>query len=154
MLLKKHSGLTAAIASLSIIGASALYAEHGRNFAGSFQMRNVVDSGNVVKFDLHARIFNYSGADISGATVSFAPRGAAQRSPEAADYSGAIGDIAVPYHKFVDVDGTFTIPVREFQAIERGAMPNVLMNYVNADGKEAHDRIELRPDLTSKGAAR
>jgi len=151
MSFKKHLGIAAAILSISISG-SVLYAEHGRNFAGSFQIRDVVDSGNVVKFDLHARIFNYSGADIGGATVSFAPRGPA-RSPEAADYSGAIGDIAVPYRRFVDVDGTFTIPAREFHAIKRGAMPNVFMTYVNADGKEAHDRIELRPDLTPKGAA-
>ena len=92
--------------------------------------------------------------DRRGATISFAPPGPAQRSPEAADYSGAIGDVSIAYHKFVDVDGTFTIPAREFQAIQRGAMPNLLVSYVNAEGNPVHDRIELRLDLTPKGATR
>ena len=133
------------IFALFVIAAVAVRAEHGRNFAGSYHLTDVADHGTIVKFDLHVKIFNFSGADVNGASVSLGGR-TIQRDADAADYQGAFNDVSIPYRKFVELSGTFTAPAREFHEWERGAVPNLVVTYMNDEGKETRSRVELRPD--------
>jgi len=142
-----------ALAAILAVSLTPLLAENGRNFAGTYYIHDVVDHGTVVKFELHAKIFNYSGDDVSGATISVPDRQRVSPPAEAADFSGAISGVSIPYRKSVEVDGTFTVPAREYQQIQRGAQPNVIVNYTNEQGKELHDAAQLRHELAPKGAA-
>jgi len=131
--------------ALLAIATSAMRAEHGRNFAGSFHLTDVADHGTIVKFDLHVKIFNFSGADVNGANLSLGGR-TIQREPDAADYQGAFNDVSIPYRKFVELSGIFTAPAREFHEWQRGAVPNLVVTYTNDEGKETRSAVELRPE--------
>jgi hypothetical protein len=124
--------------------AATLVAENGRNFAGTFQLQNVIQ-GTAVQFDLKATIQNVSGAAIQNATVTIASPGIRPMPLQAADFQGSITGVKVAYHKLVTLSGTFTVPLLEYQQWQRGAMPNMIISYTNAAGQQVHDHVELAP---------
>jgi hypothetical protein len=124
-----------------------LPAEHGRNFAGEFQVRNVVDEGSIIKFELHVKVVNFSGADLSNATLTLADRRPGHR-PDTMDYQGSFTEVSIPYHKWIELDGSFMAPVREYQQWQRGAAPILVVTYFDETGKEHRDPVELRPALS------
>jgi len=134
--------------------AVLLKAENGRNFAGTYRVHDVVDHGSIVKFDLHAKIFNYSGGDVNDATITVADRERVSPPAEAANFSGEISGVSIPYRKSVEVDGTFTVPAPEFEQIRRGVPPNVIVSYANEEGKSVHDAVQLRPEVIARVGAR
>jgi hypothetical protein len=151
-------------ARLAVCGAAILAlslslplptAASGAEFAGSYQIRSAVDDGAVVKFDLHATIFNYTGAAVSNATITVPSREPIMPLSEAADFSGAISGVSIPSRKSVAVDGTFTVPTREFHEIQRGIQPNVVLTYLDSEGKEIRGAAQLRAEIvTAKGGSR
>jgi hypothetical protein len=123
-----------------------LAAEHGRNFAGEFQVRNVVDEGSIIKFELHVKVVNFSGADLRNATLTLADRRPGQ-SPDAMGYRGSFTEVSIRYHKSIELDGSFMAPVREYEQWQRGAAPALVVTYFDEAGKEHRDPVELRPAL-------
>ena len=144
---QKREFLIAGSAVLALCFTSIpLPAEHGRNFAGEFQIRNVVDEGSIVKFELHVKVVNFSGADLRNATLTLADRRPGQ-SPDVMDYEGSFTDVSVDYRKSIELDGNFMAPVREYQQWQRGAAPVLMVTYFDESGKEHRDPVELRPAL-------
>jgi hypothetical protein len=122
-----------------------LVAEHGRNFAGEFQIRDVADEGSVVKFELHVKVFNFSGTDVKDATLTLVDRMPGP-NPDA-DYQGSFTDVSILYRKSVELDGSFMVPAREYHEWQRGAVPNLVVTYTGESGKELRNSVELRPAL-------
>jgi hypothetical protein len=120
-----------------------LPAEHGRNFAGEFQIRNVADRGLAVEFELRVKVFNYSGADVKDATLSLA---SSRPGPDrdAIDFRGSFTGISIPYRNFVELDSVFTVPQAEYQRWQRGSLPNLVVTYRDKSGREVQGRVELR----------
>ncbi len=119
-------------------------AENGRNFAGSYQLLNVIQ-GSAVQFDIKANVINNSGQSIQNATVTIDTPGIHPIPLEAADFQGSITGVKVAYHKVATLSGTFTVSLREYQQWQRGALPNMVITYINTAGKEVHDHVELAP---------
>ena len=134
--------------------SATLVAEHGRNFAGEFQVRNVVEGSVVVKFELHVNVFNYSGEDVKDATLTLANRRSGA-NPDAIDDQGLFPNVSIGYRKSVELDGIFTVPVREYQLWQRGAVPYLVVTYLDESGKELRSPVELMPAIGggAKGAA-
>jgi hypothetical protein len=122
-------------------------AEHGRNFAGEFQVRNVVDEGSVVRFELHVKVFNFSGADVKDATLTLADRRPGANPAAAIDYQGSFTNVSIGYRKSAVLEGSFTVPVREYHAWQRGAAPYLVVTYLDESGNELRSPVELRPPM-------
>jgi hypothetical protein len=135
----------AAALALCFISASLL-AEHGRNFAGEFQVRKVVDEGSVFHFDLHVQVFNFSGADVKDATLTLADRRPGA-NPDAIDYQGSFREVSIAYRKSIVLDGSFTVPVREYHAWQHGAAPYLAVTYRDEAGNERRSPVELKPAI-------
>jgi hypothetical protein len=125
--------------------SAPIKAEHGRNFAGDFQVRNVIDEGATIKFELHVKVFNFSGADVKDATLALADPRAAGRDPDASDYQGSITNVSIGYRKSIELDGSFIVPLREYREWQRGAAPHLVVAYADEAGKELRSAVELKP---------
>ena len=58
----------ASILVLVVVGAA--FASQGRDFAGPFALGTAASSNGQVMLNFSTRIYNYSGADVSAATVT------------------------------------------------------------------------------------
>ena len=135
----------AAVVCLSLIAISPdckLQAENGRNFAGSYQIQAVHTDGPLVSFHLYLKLVNYSGADITDAKVTITGRGLPGGTPDL-DYSGELDHVTVKYRKLVTLGGNFTVPESEYQQWQKGASPNLVVTYLNADGDQIQNTVEL-----------
>ena len=122
--------------------SSHLVAENGRNFAGSYQLRNVHSDGSTVSFELSLKLFNYSGLDLVDGKVTLAGHFVPPESPNV-DFRGEFNPVSVKYRNFVNLKGAFTIPAAEFEQWQKGATPNLVVTYVNNAGESMQNRVEL-----------
>jgi hypothetical protein len=66
---------------------------------------------------------------------------------DATDYQGSITGVKIAYHKTAVLSGSFTVPLREYQQWQRGALPNLVISYTNPAGQQIHDHVELTPAI-------
>src|SRR5436305_8020329 len=57
------------LAGVLLSASRPLMAADGRDFAGSYQLTDLVDQGDTIVATFTTRVFNYSDADVSDATV-------------------------------------------------------------------------------------
>ncbi len=126
-------------------GSVPLLGENGRNFAGSFRVQNVRE-GATVQCDVSVKLINFSGAAVQNAVVTIEDRGLRPLG-KSNDFQGSIAAPKLPYKRGVDLHGTFTVSLLEYQQWQRGAVPNMMVTYTNVAGQQAHDRVELTPAI-------
>lgn len=143
-----------AVAALCLWQAP-LRAEHAREFAGEFQISNVVDENDTVTFNLHVQVFNRSGADLKSATLTLADRRPG-RDTDANEYQGSFENVSIADQKSLVLHGSFRIPAGEYRMWQHGAAPCLVVSYVSDAGEDAHSVVELlRTDgLAQEGEAR
>lgn len=151
---RKHlAGLASAMLATAL-GAALLNAENGRNLVATYQIRDAINYGTIVKFDLHVKVFNYSGSDVTGATLALSSRQIAPLA-EAAEYQGSFSDVSIPYRKSVDLDGAFAVPAREFHQWQHAAPPNLVATYIDEEGNPVRTAVEMRAETVApKGDSR
>jgi hypothetical protein len=126
-----------------------MFAKGAREFAGFYrivQATNLDDDNVEVRISL--RVFNYSEADVQDATISLvswrphAPGAAEAWEKEQPSFQGVTLRVnerqAVP-----PLEGTFTVPAREYQQWLKGPGPHFVIDYQDASGKPQHRTIEL-----------
>jgi len=123
------------------------------HFAGTYHMTNVTKQGDMVQMKLSLRVVNYSGAEVQGATISLKsslphpPSGDPNNSQPAWEkqlptFQGVT--LHVNEHKRVPpLEATFTVPVREYEQWMKGAMPNFVIEFKDAEGKTQQEPVEL-----------
>ena len=109
----------------------------GRDFAGFYQVSGVTPQGNNYQLTFRARIFNYSGADISGATVSLVD----PINPRIA-YANFPG-ISISNRGNTVVSASITIPGSEYQRWRQGSQPQLLVGFVDSQGQHHIELVEL-----------
>lgn len=122
------------LASLFVIRAAGA---NGRDFAGFYQVSDVTQQGDSYQLTFKARIFNYSGADVTGATIKLMDR--IDPRHNYATFSGisiASGESAV-------VSSSATVPSREYRAWQQGAPPRLLVQFTDSQGKNRLAPVEL-----------
>ena len=126
---------------LSLIPATSM-AENGRDFAGLFSVTDVVGAANEVTVSLSLEIFNYSGADVSNATVrmeQLLPTDPLYESPTTIDI--AYRDRAIV------TEPVLVVPRLEYEQWLQGALPMVTIIYTDDSGNPRSTGVELVPML-------
>ena len=118
-----------------------LAAAEGRDFAGSYQLSDIVDQGDMVLATFTTRVFNYSDADLSEATVVLDSR----LVPGQTYWS--FPSVSIVNRGSVRLRHAITIPKAEYIAWQQGARPNLHVDTANADGTSLRRMVELARNL-------
>lgn len=146
--------------------ALTAFAGEGHNFAGSYRITQSGRQGDKVQVRLSLRVINYSGSDVSNATISLKsslphlgddpgnPQAAllaqhpAPLGPESAweKQQPTFQGVTLRYneHKIVPpLEATFTIPAREYEGWMKGTRPNFVIEFQDASGKTLRQPLDL-----------
>lgn len=128
------------LALLIVIPAVLAMAENGRDFAGFFSVTDVVGAGEEVTGSLSLEIFNYSGADVTNATVrmeQFLLTGPLYESTTTVD---------IAYRDRVIVtEPVLVVPSQDHERWLQGGLPIVTINYTDVSGNPRSTGVELVP---------
>lgn len=136
------------------------------NFAGSYRITQLGRQGDQVQVRLSLRVINYSGTDVSNATISLKsslphlgddpgnPQAAlltqhpAPPDPESAweKQQPTFQGVTLRYneHKVVPpLEATFTVPAGEFERWMKGTRPNFVIEFQDAAGKTLRQTLDL-----------
>lgn len=121
----------------ALLFTSPLMGASGQDFGGFYQFSDVSQQGNSYQLTFKARIFNYSGSDISNATVTLVnPMN--PRQP----YASFTG-ISISKNGSTLVSGSIAIPSREYQRWQDGGQPQVLIGFVDSEGQSHLEPVQL-----------
>ena len=134
-----QAAVVVALGFVLAIGASA---KNGRDFAGFYNVSNVVDQGNQVAFTLRVQVFNHSDADVKQAVLTL------RESP--GGELGAFQPVKLwRNHGEVRLTQQFVVPKHEFERWHKGSQPALMVVYRDAQGQR-YDRfvqVSSRPAL-------
>ncbi len=140
----RHTALVhVVLAALFALCASTVFAVNGRDFAGFYRYRLTADFQDTKQVTLTLQIFNYSGADVSGATVRI--------ENLVTGATGSIAGVSINTGGSATVSGTFVIPAVEFARWQAGGSPRLAIEYTGADGSRVSQLVELAPWLAPAG---
>ncbi len=144
------------LAGLVLCLALAAQAAGVHSFTGVYRIlqATVQDDGNV-KVQVSLRLFNNSGANVTGATVSLVsslvtpPEGVAfEWEKEQVPFTNVTLLFNAHIKKVVPaLVGTFTVPADEYAQWQKGAGPRFVIAYLNAAGEQRHHIIDMAPGL-------
>ncbi len=128
-----------ALALLALVCAMPAIAANGRDFAGLYQYRKLGDVDNQTQVTLSVRLFNYSGADVSGAVVTL------EDGLLPGQGYGSIASVTIDDGGATSLSGNFTIPESEYQRWQTGVLPRLYIDYTDRNRSRARRLIELAP---------
>jgi hypothetical protein len=137
--------LLISIIELAYMSAADAAAGIGRNVLGTYELQNVVNSGDQVSATFIMNAHNNSNVDISYSTFKLE--------------NITLGDAMQPGMVFLTslplsiskqgsamFQGNITIPVQEYNLWRQGAMPRVIMQYTDTRGDTRNQAVELLPE--------
>ena len=133
---------------LALCLAFVVQAKNGRDFAGTYKIVKATEQGDMMEVKVSLRVVNYSEADVKGATISLrsSPKGSVMATEtwekEATPFTGVALNVN-EHKKVAPLEGTFTVPAKEYQRWQKGFGPNFVIDYEDASGKTRHEQIEL-----------
>jgi hypothetical protein len=123
-------------AASGAVEVAGVMLKDGRDFAGFYEEENATDLGETYYVSVNFQIFNYSNANVSGATVCLS-----NRLTNEPTWSSAA--IAMEDRRSVVIAAEFTIPLSEYEYWQKGGTPYLFIEYRNAQGDEVRRTIEL-----------
>src|SRR5947208_4240777 len=118
-----------------------LAAADGRDFAGSYQLTDIVDQGDTVLATFTTRVFNYSDADVSDATLVLDSRLVSGQT------YWSFPSVSIANRGSVRLRCAVTIPRAEYNLWQQGSRPNLHVDTANADGTSLRRMVELTRNL-------
>ena len=131
-----RSVISCCLGLVMLVSATPSAAVDGRDFAGFFELKNVLDQGNVVSFNFSVRVFNYSDADVIGAYVVLGD------SLFLEAYT-VFQNVRMDYQGHVFLSGDTYVPAWEYDQWQRGGRPNLSVEYQDAAGNPVMRMVEL-----------
>jgi hypothetical protein len=128
----------AVIFAFVLLPFSPVRATDGRDFAGFYEVTNVTDLGDTVRLTLTVRVYNYSDADVSGATVTLQ-----DPSLVGNDYGSYPGTVSIADRESARLSAEFTISRAEYDRWQEGATPSLRIDYTDSAGNAIRRMIEL-----------
>ncbi|HZZ17250.1 MAG TPA: hypothetical protein VFE08_14955 [Candidatus Sulfotelmatobacter sp.] len=128
------------LAALSIFPNSGL-AKDGRDFAGFYNVSNVVEQGDQLVLTLQVRLFNYSDTDLKQAVVTL-------RSSHPAPVLAQFRPVRLWRNRTeVKLTQQIVIPRHEVELWKRGTQPALFVVYYDANGQrwERFAQVSSRP---------
>jgi hypothetical protein len=124
------------VATLIFLGARQSAAVDGRDFAGFYELKNVVDQGAIMSLTFSTQVFNYSDGDVIGAYVAL------DDSLMLENYAAFLG-VRIDHGSQVFLSSDITVPALEYQQWQRGARPNLYVIYQDHSGNTLIRLVEL-----------
>jgi hypothetical protein len=128
--------VSALLAALLLTTVTA-FAKDGRDFAGSFNLSNAVEQGDLMRVTMHLQFQNLSKADVKDAVVMF-------RQHTGFDMVGESKPIKLLRNRGVaKVSQRFTVSRTEYQYWLQGTQPTVFVVYRDPKGKKVQQFVQL-----------
>lgn len=112
-------------------------ANNGRDFAGTYTMSNASPAGDNYTLTFSAQVFNYSGADISQATLTL------EDSLLPGQSYAVFQGISIANSESTTVSSFITIPAREYTGWQNGIPPHLVVQFTDASGNNRMESVEL-----------
>jgi hypothetical protein len=123
---------------LVVMIATLAFAADARNFAGQYRITNATPSAGEMSVTMNLRFFNFSGADVSNATITLR----SPRDPNA-NYASISAPLIAAGKDFNQLSLKVTVPAIEYKRWSQGGSPYVAISYTNAAGKTESGVVEL-----------
>jgi hypothetical protein len=120
-----------------LLAAVPAHAANGRDFAGFYEIGNVIQQGSTVRLTFSVRLFNYSGAKVSGATLTLRDRLLLQQ------INASFPSLSFRDHESVRCSAEVTISRFEYERWQRGGVPNLFIEFQDSKGNLVRRRAEL-----------
>ncbi len=124
------------LSTILISGGGWTLAVDGRDFAGFYELTNVVEDPHLVTFTFTERTFNYSGEDVAEATIIL------ENSLFLDEYAAFL-DVWIPDQGAIRLQGDLIIPREEYDFWQQGASPSLVVEFQDGDGNWRRQGIEL-----------
>lgn len=118
------------------VGLASAIMKDGRDFAGTYEEVNAADLGETYYVSVKFQIFNYSEANVSGATVCLLDRFTNESR-------WSVAGVSVEDRRSVVLAGELTIPRNEYEYWQKGGTPYLFIKYRNAQDVDQQRTIEL-----------
>ncbi len=128
-------------ALVSLLATVPALAANDRDFAGFYSYQKTADLSDNKQVTLTLLLLNFSGADVSGATV------VVQSTLPFRQAFGNIADVSVNDNGNVSVSGSLTIPEAEYQRWQAGAQPLLIIEYTDDAGNPVQQPVDLIPSV-------
>lgn len=132
-----------ALAGLMLISAATLRPIDGRDFAGFYQLTDVVQVGDSYQFTFTARVFNYSGADVSNGSLNL------DDSTDPTATYATFTNVSITANDSALVTASVTVPSREYNLWQQGGSPNLAIAFTDANAQDHLERVELSLGLVN-----
>jgi hypothetical protein len=133
------ASISAVASILALVVAGAAFASQGRDFAGPFALGAASSSNGQVTLNFSTRIYNYSGADVSSATVTLQ----CQERPD--QVHATFNSVAIAANDSVKLSSQVTISQTEYDQWQRGRAPDLFIAYTDPSGASQRRKVELTP---------
>ena len=125
----------ASILVLVVVGVT--FASQGRDFAGPYALGAASSANGQVTLNFSTRIYNYSGADVSGATVTLQ----CQEQPQ--QPHATFNSVAIATSGSVKLASQVTVSQTEYDQWQRGRSPDLFIAYTDSSGASQRRKVEL-----------
>ena len=131
--------ISAVASILVLVVAGAAFASQGRDFAGPFALGSASSANGQVTLNFSTRIYNYSGADVTGATVTLQ----CQEQPN--QVHATFNSVAIAANGSTKLLSQVTISQTEYDQWQRGRAPDLFIAYTDSSGASQRRKVELTP---------
>jgi hypothetical protein len=125
--------------AIALLVAHPATADSGRQFAGNYSVSNASQSGDTQTLTFALQVFNYSGSDVSKATVNLLD------SNDSSTVYASFTGVTIAASRDVRLSRQITIPNREYYGWSQAAGPNVVIQFTDANGNSSTKKVELGP---------
>jgi hypothetical protein len=119
-----------------VILSSSAFAKNGRDFAGFYKLGDASQHADTYTVTLTARVFNYSGVDVTNAQVVLRDSIQSQKN------YGAFSGVTIADRGSIVLKGQTSIPLREYEGW-RARGPLMEIEFTDASGRQMRQRVEL-----------
>ena len=140
--MKRQFAFFLAACLLLALVAIPVLAINGRDFAGTYNTSSVSQSGENYTLTFSAKVFNYSGEDVSNATITLVDSMLPNKAY--ATFQG----ISITSDDSATVSSSVTIPSREYQGWQQGAPPLLTVQFIDLNGNNRLEAVELTLGVT------
>jgi hypothetical protein len=128
-------------------------ASNAHKFSALYQVLKVTEHGDSVEVQVSLQVFNHSGANVTGATISLVSSLVVPPLGPVFEWEKdevPFTNVTLPYNAHVKVVGpalvgSFRIPADEYAQWQKGAGPRFVIAYANAAGEQQSFTVDTAP---------
>jgi hypothetical protein len=125
------------LACLVLLTAVLARAEDGRDFAGLWEVSDVIDLGEEVGITMSLELSNFSGADVSDATVTL------EDPTQPGTPYGSFSPVSILYQDRVRLSDSFTVSRSEYDSWQESSSPSFRIEFYDPAGNAVERTIEV-----------